>query len=160
MWLYEDNSQCIFPLQKLLFFSLLTKRPPGSLKPNMLPYPNAFCFITLAFFVLQALLGDSRWCMHAIVLKQGLFLSGRFPVTPAKGSRNTKVSLVRHQALCLSIAVLTEDMLASHGGVRCRAVDVHVVQDSPVWVYSVFYNHGSLWSALRSQLVSYKKITH
>lgn len=70
--------------------------------------------------------------MHAIVLKQGPPLSGRFSVTPAKGSRDTKVPLVRHQALCLSIAVLTEDMLISHGVVRCRAVDICVVQDSPV----------------------------
>lgn len=71
--------------------------------------------------------------MHAVVLKQGLHWSGRFSMTPAKGSRNTKVSLVRHQAVCPSIAVLTEVMLVSHGGVRrCRAVDICVVKDSLV----------------------------
>lgn len=54
-------------------------------------------------------------------------------MTPAQGSRDTKVSLGRHQALCLSIAVLAEDVLVSHGGVRrCRAVDICVVQDAPV----------------------------
>lgn len=70
--------------------------------------------------------------MHAIVLKQGLPLSGRFSVTPAKRWRNTKVSLVRHQDLCLSTAVLAEDRPVSRCGVgRCRAVHICVVRDSP-----------------------------
>lgn len=54
-------------------------------------------------------------------------------MTPAQRPRDTKVSLSRHQALCLSIAVLAEDVLVSHGGVRrCRAVDICAVMDSPV----------------------------
>ncbi|KAI1240253.1 hypothetical protein IHE44_0011712 [Lamprotornis superbus] len=40
--------------------------------------------------LIYALLGESGVCMLAIVLKQGLPLSGRLSVTPAKGQRDTK----------------------------------------------------------------------
>jgi len=70
--------------------------------------------------------------MHAILLKQGLSLLQRFSATPAKGSSNTSVSLVWHQAIALyySIAVIIEDTLVSYGCARkCRAVDTCVVKD-------------------------------
>lgn len=133
------------------------KRPLGSLKPKHVAISKCFLLHHTGFF--SAGFAGEGGCMRAIVLKQGLPLSGRHSVTPAKGSRDTKVSLGRHQALCLSIAMLADNMLVSHGGVRrCSAVDICAVQDLPVWVYGGFYRHGSPWSTLRSQLISYKRL--
>lgn len=171
MWLYEDNCQRIFPLQKCLFFSLLMTRPLGSLKPKYVSISKCF-LLHHTGFLQQVLPGESGRCMRAILLKQGLPLSGRFSITPAKGSWNTSVSLVWHQAIALyrSMGVMTEDIRVSYGHTRkCRAVDTCVVKDWLVWVYGVFIIMGhyevlclylfTIRPMLRSQLVSYKKIT-
>lgn len=146
-------------------------RPLGSLKPKCVSISKCF-LLHHTGFLLQVLLWESGRCMHAILLKQELSLLGRFSITTAKGLRNTSVSLVWHQAIALyrSIAAITEDMLVSYGHVgKCKAVNTCAVKGSLVWVYGVFtiMDHDEVFCLylfmirlmLRSQLVSYKKIT-
>lgn len=119
----------IFPLQKPLFFSLLMKRPLGSLKPKHVAISKCFLLHHTGFF--SAGFAGGQWGVHAChCVKAGAAFVREAFCDTCKG---TNAHQVRHQALCLSIAVLTGDMLVSHGGVRrCRAVDICAVQDPSV----------------------------
>lgn len=69
-------------------------RPLGSLKTKYVSISKCFLLHHAGFF--NAGFAQKCWrrCMHAILLKQGLSLLGRFSITPANRWRNINISIV------------------------------------------------------------------
>lgn len=78
MWLYEDNHQCIFPVQKPLFFSLLMKRPLGSLKPKHVAISKCFLLHHTGFFFCRLCWGRAGGACVQLCESRGCLCQGGF----------------------------------------------------------------------------------